>query len=51
MESISKMGFELGKWFLQVHCADERGVKILNWRLQRDQVGRYSRTCLAVGLR
>ena len=38
MENISMVGLDLGKRFFQVHCADDRGKKLLNRRLRRDQI-------------
>ena len=38
MQTIHTIGLDLGKRFFQVHGADERGAKILNRRLRRDQV-------------
>ena len=38
MENVSMIGVDLGKRFFQVHCADDRGKKLLNRRLRRDQV-------------
>ena len=32
------IGFDLGKRFFQVHCADDQGKKLLNRRLRRDQI-------------
>ena len=31
-------GFDLGKRFFQMNCADDRGKKLLNRRLRRDQI-------------
>ncbi len=38
MNEISTVGFDLGKRFFQVRCADERGTCMLNRKLRRDQV-------------